>query len=103
MQPPTNQHGHPPTRTDWTPEVAMRIAQDHGLTLTDEHWRIIHLVRAYHADHDLSPAMRPLVKLVREALGEDKGASLHLLMLFPGNPAKLAAKIAGLPSPTPCL
>lgn len=103
MQPATDKDGHLQSRADWSPDVATRIAQDHGIILSDEHWRIIRLVRAYHADHDLSPAMRPLVKLVRQALGDDKGASLHLLKLFPGNPAKLAAKIAGLPSPTPCL
>jgi tRNA 2-thiouridine synthesizing protein E len=44
-----------------------------------------------------------LVKLVRESLGEDKGTSIYLLGLFPGNPAKVAAKIAGLPRPTNCI
>jgi len=47
--------------------------------------------------------MRPLVKLVQESLGADKGTSIYLLGLFPGNPAKVAAKIAGLPRPTNCI
>ena len=33
----------------------------------------------------------------------DKGNSIYLHKLFPGNPAKLAAKIAGLPRPTNCI
>ena len=103
MPPPTDKEGYLQNRTDWNPEVAAEIAQRHSLTLTDEHWRIIYLVRAYHAAHDLSPAMRPLVKHVREELGDDQGTSLYLLKLFPGSPAKLAAKIAGIPCPTPCL
>ena len=44
-----------------------------------------------------------LVKLVAARLGATKGNSIYLLSLFPGNPAKLAAKIAGLPRPTNCL
>jgi tRNA 2-thiouridine synthesizing protein E len=47
--------------------------------------------------------MRILVKTVGEKLGPDKGQSLYLLKLFPGSPAKVAAKIAGLPKPTNCL
>jgi tRNA 2-thiouridine synthesizing protein E len=47
--------------------------------------------------------MRPLVKQVREQLGEDKANSIYLMQLFPGSPAKLLAKIAGLPRPTNCL
>jgi tRNA 2-thiouridine synthesizing protein E len=47
--------------------------------------------------------MRVLVKLVARELGREKGNSLYLLRLFPDSPAKLAAKIAGLPRPTNCL
>jgi tRNA 2-thiouridine synthesizing protein E len=47
--------------------------------------------------------MRPLVKLVKEQLGEDCGSSVYLMGLFGGSPAKTAAKIAGLPRPTNCL
>ena len=64
---------------------------------------IIDLLRAFHAETGISPSMRPLVKLVAQRLGVEKGTSLYLLKLFPGNAAKLAAKIAGLPRPTNCL
>ena len=36
-------------------------------------------------------------------LGADKGRSISLLSLFPGSPAKLGSKIAGLPKPDNCL
>ncbi len=103
MLPPTDREGYLRNLADWTPTVAEHIARGCSLKLTNEHWEIIHLMRAYHDAHDLSPTMRPLVKLVRTRLGDDKGSSLHLLKLFPGNPAKLAAKIAGLPPPTLCI
>jgi len=47
--------------------------------------------------------MRPLVKFVGQELGKDKGNSMYLLTLFPGSPAKLGSKIAGLPKPENCL
>lgn len=100
---PTDREGYLLKLTDWSPEVAQWIAQREGIALTAEHWRIIQLVRDFYAAHDLSPAMRPLVRQARAELGEGKGTSLYLLKLFPGNPAKVVAKIAGLPRPTHCL
>lgn len=88
---------------DWTPEVARVLAEQLDLVLTDEHWEVIHLVRAFHERTDVVPAMRPLVKLVRDQLGADKGSSLHLNLLFPDGAAKNLARVAGLPKPTNCL
>ena len=100
---PTDKEGYLLDLADWSPEVAQWLAKREGIALGDEHWRIIRLVRDFYAAHDLSPAMRPLVRQIRAELGESKGTSLYLLRLFPGNPAKVAAKIAGLPRPTHCL
>ena len=47
--------------------------------------------------------MRPLVKAVAQALGPEKGRSVYLLRLFPDSPAKVAARLAGLPKPANCL
>ncbi len=101
--PPTDQEGHLLNLADWSPDAARLIARHAGLELTPEHWRIIQIVRNYHERHHLSPAMRPLVRCVRRELGEACGSSLYLLRLFPGSPARLAARIAGLPRPTNCL
>ena len=46
---------------------------------------------------------RPLVKLVGPRLGPAKGRSIYLRQLFPDSPAKLAARLAGLPRPDNCL
>jgi tRNA 2-thiouridine synthesizing protein E len=88
---------------DWNEEVAAALAQSEGIQLTDDHWEIIHLLQQFHNTFEHSPAMRILVKYIKQNLGEDKGSSIYLLQLFPGSPAKLAAKIAGLPRPTNCL
>jgi len=88
---------------EWTPAVAEYLAADSGIELTEAHWEVINVLRGFYHSHDLSPAMRILVKTVRAELGEEKGNSIYLMQLFPGSPAKLAAKIAGLPKPANCL
>lgn len=88
---------------DWTPDVAEQIATAENIRLTPAHWEILELLRAYYQRFDSSPAMRPLVKWVAQQLGPDKGKSIYLLSLFPGSPAKLGSKIAGLPKPDNCL
>lgn len=88
---------------DWDAAVAEALARNEGLELGDEHWEILHLLRDFYAQFQLSPATRPLIKYAAQQLGTEKGNSLHLNRLFKGTPAKLAAKLAGLPKPTNCL
>ncbi len=88
---------------DWNEEVAGALASAEALVLSQAHWEIIYVLRDFYHQHLLSPSMRPLVKLVARELGPDKGRSIYLLKLFPGNPALLASKIAGLPRPENCL
>ena len=89
--------------SDWEPSVAEQIAQAEQLQLTADHWEVLYLLRDYYKQYDASPAMRPLVKYCATHLGEEKGRSIYLLSLFPGSPAKLGSKIAGLPKPDNCL
>ncbi len=88
---------------DWSEEVAELLALEADIKLTPAHWDILRLVRNFHQQRGLSPVMRILVKMVEREMGPAKGNSLYLLSLFPGNPAKLAAKIAGLPRPVHCV
>ena len=87
----------------WSPDVARQIAAAEKLELTDGRWELIELLREYYREFDSSPAMRPLVKYCRLKLGADKGRSIYLMTLFPGSPAKIGSKIAGLPKPDNCL
>jgi tRNA 2-thiouridine synthesizing protein E len=95
--------GYLQSLADWNPQVAQALAAAEDLQLTPDHWQIIELLRRFHAQYQLSPATRPLIKYVAQQLGADKGNSLHLNRLFNGTPAKLAAKLAGLPKPTNCI
>ena len=88
---------------DWNEHTARIIASQESIELNQAHWEIIYLLRDFYREYQISPAMRPLVKAVKNQFGSDKGNSLYLLKLFPGSPAKVAAKIAGLPKPANCL
>ena len=89
--------------SDWQPDVAEQIAAAENLELTPAHWEVLQLLRDYYQEYDASPAMRPLVKYCALKLGPEKGRSIYLMSLFPGSPAKLGSKIAGLPKPDNCL
>lgn len=88
---------------EWNDAIAVELANREGIDLTVDHWAVIRILRAFYETTGVSPSMRPFVKLIGEKLGREKGTSIHLLSLFPGSPAKLAAKVAGLPRPTNCL
>ena len=103
MLPPRDKEGYLRHLDDWNEDVAEALAREEGIALGEAHWELIRMIRGFYATHEVSPVMRVLVKRAREELGEDKGTSLYLLKLFPGSPAKVLAKIAGLPRPTNCL
>lgn len=88
---------------DWSTDVAQALAQASGLQLSSAHWEVIEVLRQFYSEFQLSPATRPLIKYTALKLGPEKGNSLHLNLLFNGTPAKLAAKLAGLPKPTNCI
>lgn len=101
--PATDAEGFLCNLEDWNHSVAEYLAQQEGIDLSPAHWEIIELIRHFYMEFDLSPAMRPLVKYVALKLGSDKGKSIYLMQLFPPSPAKIAAKLAGLPKPANCL
>lgn len=100
---PLDDEGFLIDRDDWSEPLAALLAQREGIAFGPEHLEVILLLRQFYLQYQLSPAMRPLVKYLAQQLGPDKGNSLYLLRLFPGSPAKLASKIAGLPKPDNCL
>ena len=87
---------------DWSPEIAVKIAGKDGITLTQDHWKIINLTREYYGRYKLSPAARVIVGIIKENMGPDKASSIYLMKLFTGRPARMVNKISGLPKPNNC-
>lgn len=88
--------------SSWNEEIANILAANDDIKLSAEHWDIIYLLRKFYADHQVVPANRALVNLVKHELDRKKGTSLYLMKLFGGSPAKLASKISGLPKSENC-
>lgn len=87
----------------WSPDIAQAFAKQEGIELTDAHWEVLSLLREYFQAFGDSPANRALVNYTKQQLGADKGNSLYLMGLFPGSPARVGGRIAGLPKPKNCL
>lgn len=101
---PLDQDDHLCRLDDWSREVAHALAHRDDITLGPTHWLVIDAARAFYRDYRLVPANRPLVRYLRERSGREIGSSRSLMTLFPGrqSPARIVARIAGLPRPPNC-
>ena len=99
----TDKEGYLKDFTQWSEALAPIIAEQENISLSDNHWEVVHFVRNFYLEFNTSPAIRMLVKAMAKKLGEDKGNSKYLYKLFPKGPAKQATKIAGLPKPARCI
>ena len=81
----------------WTEAMAQDIAAREGIPqLTARHWQVVRLMRTEYDAKGTAPNVRALAKISGVSIKE-------LYQLFPKGPAKLAAKIAGVPKPRGCL
>ena len=92
----TDAEGYLANRDDWSEELAQEYATQMGIELTDEHWRVINTARAIEAESSSSPGLRKISKRSETPIKA-------IYKLFPDGPAKLVAKIAGIPKPKSCL
>lgn len=82
---------------DWDLEIAKIIATEEGIpALTDRHQVVLNYMRKEFETKGDGPSMRKLTK-------ESGVPTKELYELFPGGPAKKAAKIAGIKKPHGCI
>jgi tRNA 2-thiouridine synthesizing protein E len=81
----------------WNEQIALAIAAESGVPeLTDRHWLVVRFMRERYLETGTAPSIR--------ALGKESGVPVkELYGLFPKGPAKLAAKIGGIPKPKGCI
>jgi len=94
-----NEDGRLHNIDDWTKEIAIAIAQNENITLTDDHWAIINLLQDFYGEFNHSPIMKLFLKEVSNKLGTEFTSKDYLSQLFPGDTLKQSTKIAGLPCP----
>lgn len=83
--------------TQWTEAMAPSLAADAGIDeLTDRHWQVIRFMRQEYFEKGTGPTVR--------VLGKTSGVPVkELYQLFPKGPAKMVARIAGIPKPRGCI
>ncbi len=81
----------------WNEDMAKAIAAEAGIAeLTDRHWLVVRFMRQRYLETGSAPSIR--------SLGKESGVAIkELYKLFPKGPAKLAAKIGGIPKPRGCI
>lgn len=81
----------------WSEEIGVELARQVGIDpLTDRHWQVVRYMRDRYLQTGQAPSIR--------SLGKDSGVSTkELYQLFPKGPAKLAARIGGIPKPHGCI
>jgi TusE/DsrC/DsvC family sulfur relay protein len=92
-----NDEGFFTNPAQWAEAMAPEIAGEEGINeLTDWHWQVIKFMRHEYETKGTGPTVR--------VLGKTSGVSIkELYELFPNGPAKIAAKIAGIPKPRGCI
>ena len=82
---------------EWTEDMVPELARREGIEpVTDAHWQVIRFMRERYLATGNAPSIRPL--------GKESGVPIkELYQLFPKGPAKLAAKIGGIPKPKGCI
>jgi len=86
---------------DWHEEAALALAEREGVSFTDEHWEMIHLMRQHYEDYSHFPGFPVLKKQIIEALGKPKDEEDYLKALFPGGIEMQGTRFAGVPVPQP--
>lgn len=93
----TDSEGYLKNLDDWSEDFACALAAQEGVELTDEHWQIIHYLRAYYEEHCVQAQVRTMIKHFTQEWGREKGSNHYLHDLFrKGGPQKQGNRLAGL-------
>lgn len=81
--------------SQWTKEIALEIAKEEGIDLTDKHFQVLEYLR----DQYSKGTILTIRSVGKSGITDIKG----LYELFPGGPLKKSSRIAGIPKPTSCV
>lgn len=81
--------------SEWNKDVAITLAKEEGIELTDKHFEVFEYLRDQHA----AGTVLTIRRVGKSGIVDIKG----LYDLFPGGPLKKSSKLAGIPKPTSCV
>jgi TusE/DsrC/DsvC family sulfur relay protein len=90
-----NEEGYFTTPSQWTREIAIEIAKEEGIVLTDQHFAIMEFLR----NRQMNGEALSIRSINHSGVLDVK----TFYQLFPGAPLKKATKIAGIPKPASCI
>jgi tRNA 2-thiouridine synthesizing protein E len=90
-----NEEGYFTNPSQWTKEIAVEIAKELEINLTDQHFAILEYLRNKHNNGEALS----IRSINHSGIIDVK----TFYQLFPGAPLKKATKIAGIPKPAGCI
>ncbi len=90
-----NDEGYFTDPSQWTKEIAVDIAKQEGVELTDKHYEMLEYLRNKFNSGD---------QLTIRGINKSGIVDVKTFyQMFPGAPLKKSTKIAGIPKPTSCV
>ena len=84
--------------TDWSTAVSEQMAEDDGLTLTDDHWLMIDFLHRFYKEYQIAPELPILSRRLCKDQRDCRWTRKYIKKLFPDG-ARTACRYAGLPAP----
>ena len=90
-----NDEGYFTDPSQWTKEIAVEVAKEEGVELTDKHYEMLEYLRNKFNNGD---------QLTIRGINKSGIVDVKTFyQMFPGAPLKKSTKIAGIPKPTSCV
>jgi len=90
-----NDEGYMTDALQWDKEVAVELAKEHEIELTEKHFEVLEFLRQTNEKGETLT----IRKMGKSGIVDIKG----LYQLFPGGPLKISSKVAGIPKPSSCV
>jgi tRNA 2-thiouridine synthesizing protein E len=90
-----NEEGYLTDLNQWNKDIAIEIAKENGIEMTDDHWKVVDYIQEQ---------FRNEVPLSIRKVGKSGVVSIkELYALFPNGPLKISSKISGITKPVSCI
>ena len=97
--PETDNEGYLVDPAHWNEDIALAIAAQENIAMSEAHWEVVHFVRDYFELSQTVPENRTLLKALRERHGKETATRRYVQNLFPYGFGQQACKIAGMRKP----
>lgn len=90
-----NEEGYMTNLEQWNKEIGIELANEVGISMTDEHWKVIDYLQDQYRNE---------VPLTIRKIGKSGVVDIKTFYaLFPNGPLKVSSKIAGITKPVSCI